>query len=1080
MQRRVLIRTRGLASFRQSLVDLAAAGGPLAARRRVIVVPTRAAAALLRLTIEQQAVERGAGALICPDLLTRDEWLQRLLPALGGSPRWLGRIERLVLLEHAVHTTLERRPGLVKPFDLRPGLVAAMLDFHDELRRRQRKVRTFARTIFDDLRVERGTDRGSESLIDQTRFLGFVFLAYDRAARASGGLDEHELTRRLLAGQPALPFDDLVVAVADHPADPRGLWPADFDLIGRLRALSSLHIVMTDEAHDAGFRARVEQELPGIEEVRAADVPRSPVLVAPVAGGPREQDVPVVLSRDREEELREATRCLRARAAQHNGVLASASAIVFHRPLPYLYLAHQVLTDARVPYQTFDALPLAVEPYAALLDLALAVSRTDGGRDAVFALLRSPLAAFEVDDVVVTAGDVQDLDLLLVERRASGSAETFEAEVNAWASGADPRRAARTAHLRRAARAAADVTNALRDCRTGPAASTQVRCLAAFEVDDVVVTAGDVQDLDLLLVERRVSGSAETFEAEVNAWASGADPRRAARTAHLRRAARAAADVTRALGDCRTGPAASTQVRCLLAFLRAIERHSAPAGTGQERFRRARAAVLGVLDTLAEAFARHDDRPRTHDDLAAAIYHAIEDQTFAPGRGHGGVHLVDAAAARFGDFDDVFLVGLVETDWAERQRRNFFYSAGMLKALGWPQDTDQTLAQQAAFRDVLTLARHRTRLSAFQLDGDAVVALSTMIEAARGLPVVIEPLPDIGALFADEVLTQEGAAAPMDAEAAAWLAARRVRPDLGEPAYSGFVSSPAPDVYRVSRVDRYVTCPFKYFAAHVLNLAEERSEGAGLTPLERGTLLHLLFERFYGRWQELGHGAITDVNMPEAQALFGVMATDLFEQLPPPDREVERLRLLGSVVAPGVASRVFELEAASLEPVLERRLEVAIEGPFTFPVSGGLTTRTIAIKGKADRVDVLGDGSLRVIDYKLGRMPDLSSSVQVGVYAHCVRQAAEAADGHSHPVSSASYLAFGDEHRLEGRLGNSPAEVGSAVETRAGAFAGVVERIERGEFPPRPLRTSECQWCGFSGVCRKEYRIEDDDAAEPV
>jgi RecB family exonuclease len=992
MQRRVLIRTRGLASFRQSLVDLAVAGGPLAARRRVIVVPTRAAGALLRLTIEQQAVERGAGALVCPDLLTRDEWLQRLLPALDGSPRWLGRIERLVLLEHAVHTTLDRRPGVVKPFDPRPGLVAAMLDFYDELRRRQRKIRTFARTIFDDLRVERGTDRGSESLIDQTRFLGFVFLAYERAARASGGVDEHELTRRLLAEQRPLPFDDLVIAVADHPADPRGLWPADFDLIGRLRRLSSLHVVMTEEAHDAGFRERVERELPGIEEVRAAEVSRSPVLVAPVTGVPREQDVPVVVSRDREEELREATRYLRARAAQHDGVLG-ATAIVFHRPLPYLYLAHQVLTDARVPYQTFDALPLAVEPYAALLDLALAVSRTDGARDAVLALLRSPLAAFEVDDVPVTATDVQDLDLLLVERRVSGQAATFEAEVSA--------------------------------------------CVTA-------------------------------------------DPRRAAQAVHLRRAARAAADVAAALRECRTGPAASTQVRCLAAFLRRTERHGAPAGTGHERFGRARAAVLAVLDTLAEAFARYDDRPRTHDDLAATIYHAIEDQTFAPGRGHGGVHLVDAAAARFGDFDDVLLVGLVETDWAERQRRNFFYSAGLLKALGWPQDSDQTLAQQAAFRDVLTLARHRTRLSAFQLDGETLVALSTLLEAARGLPVVVESLPDIGALFADEILTRDGAAAPMDAEPSAWLAARRVRPELDAPAYSGFVPSPATGVYRVSRVDRYVTCPFKYFAAHVLNLAEEPSEGAGLTPLERGTLLHLLFERFYGRWQELGHGAITDVNMPDAQALFGVITTDLLEHLPPPDREVERLRLLGSVVAPGVASRVFELEVASPETVLERRLEVAIEGPFTFPLAGGLTTRTIAIKGKADRVDVLDDGSLRVIDYKLGRMPDLSSSVQVAVYAHCVRQAAEAADGRSHPVSSASYLAFGDEHRLEGRLGNAPAEVGSAVETRAGVFAGVIERIERGEFPPRPLRTSECQWCGFSGVCRKEYRIEDDDAAEPV
>src|SRR5690606_11190525 len=104
---------------------------------------------------------------------------------------------------------------------------------------------------------------------------------------------------------------------------------------------------------------------------------------------------------------------------------AGATAVVFHRPLPYLYLAQQVMTDARVAYQAADALPLAGEPYAALLDLAMAVSRTDGARDASVALLRSPLARFTVDDRVVTAVDVAALDTVLAERRASGGAGTF-------------------------------------------------------------------------------------------------------------------------------------------------------------------------------------------------------------------------------------------------------------------------------------------------------------------------------------------------------------------------------------------------------------------------------------------------------------------------------------------------------------------------------------------------------------------------------------------------------------------------------------------------------------------------------
>jgi hypothetical protein len=114
----------------------------------------------------------------------------------------------------------------------------------------------------------------------------------------------------------------------------------------------------------------------------------------------------------------------------------------------------------------------------------------------------------------------------------------------------------------------------------------------------------------------------------------------------------------------------------------------------------------------------------------------------------------------------------------------------------------------------------------------------------------------------------------------------------------------------------------------VLRLAEERPDSAGLTPLERGTFLHALFEHFYDRWQRLGHGAITNANMPDAQALFGALADEMLERLPAADRALERMRIIGSVVAPGVADRVFELEAAASDAVIARRLEVPIEGPF--------------------------------------------------------------------------------------------------------------------------------------------------------
>ena len=56
--------------------------------------------------------------------------------------------------------------------------------------------------------------------------------------------------------------------------------------------------------------------------------------------------------------------------------------MVFKRPLPYLYLAAGTLGAAGIPFQTFDALPLAGEPFVAVIDLVLDALETSFSRGA--------------------------------------------------------------------------------------------------------------------------------------------------------------------------------------------------------------------------------------------------------------------------------------------------------------------------------------------------------------------------------------------------------------------------------------------------------------------------------------------------------------------------------------------------------------------------------------------------------------------------------------------------------------------------------------------------------------------------
>jgi RecB family exonuclease len=542
----------------------------------------------------------------------------------------------------------------------------------------------------------------------------------------------------------------------------------------------------------------------------------------------------------------------------------------------------------------------------------------------------------------------------------------------------------------------------------------------------------------------------------------------------------------------------SVQIRSILDFLRRHEPAPDDDHPWRDRHLRARAAVHLALESLAAAFARHDDtpRPRADEDIASRIRHAIEAQTFTPRRGDSGVHLVDAVAARFGEFDHVHVVGLVETDWPERTRRSIFYTSGLLKSLGWPQQPDHTRVQQAVFIDLLGLPARTLTLHAFQLESDSIVAPSPLLELARDVHSAPVPRPAPRRLFDDEVLTGRTIAADdsgsrsdvferttpgvvLDA-AAAWVALRERRPDLTLPRYSGFVAARPAERYRVSRVDHYVDCPFKYFAENVLGLPEERDEMAGLTPLERGNLIHELFERFYRAWDEERGGSITAATLPEAVERFAALTDEMLARLPEADRVLERARLLGSLVAPGVAERVFQMEADEGGQVVRRLLEIELKGPFVFPLLGGLKTRTVEISGKADRIDVFHDGGLRVVDYKLSRLPDTRTSIQIAVYAHAARQWLEARDKRAYSIREAKYIAFGDEERFEGGLGTRDQPPAIAVETRAGEFAGVIDRIESGAFPPQPRRLSECAWCRYAGVCRKEYQEGEDEAAEPV
>lgn len=478
--------------------------------------------------------------------------------------------------------------------------------------------------------------------------------------------------------------------------------------------------------------------------------------------------------------------------------------------------------------------------------------------------------------------------------------------------------------------------------------------------------------------------------------------------------------------------------------------------------------ALAALETAHRALSA-DEAEVTFAEVATLVRRRIESRTYPPERGavrDGDVHLIDPHAAAYGRFDHVFLAGLIEADWPPRAERNIFYPGGMLASLGWPPESERLRAARAMFRDLLDVARDRVQISAFLLEDDAAVAASPMLE-----DLDVDAFGRVAAPDSGEAASPEAFPAAADAPAGRWRAFRLARAETGtaRDRLRGDIGPQAPAAYAVSALERYLDCPFKYFARHTLGLEEEDEEEQTMTALERGRFLHRVFEEFFRAWQSDGHGAITLETFDAALERFAAVAEGELARLPPAEQAVAGAWLFGSPASPGLAERLFSREAErGTADIVGRLTEYRIAGDFE--LGPATARRTVELRGKADRVDLHADGTLTVVDYKIGRAPDRSRALQLPLYARCAEQQLRGYHGRDWRAAGGMYAAFGESRLtvpMEGR-----GEAADAMDDGEARALAAVAGIEAGECPPRPAELFRCTMCPYQTVCRKDY-VED-------
>ena len=959
-----LFRAADLRDFQRTIRYLAGHRDIWRAGNCAVIVPSSAAADQLRRTLENYHLGSRASAdraFVLPQILTRSGWYDAMHARLPSPPRRLTDLEREVLLNAAARDAAASHAA--PPFKLRAGLLVEMIALYDDLRRRDSSVDNFERVLVRELQRDAEDDRGAARLLKQTTFLASAFRGYEARRDATGAVDEYALRTKLLETAAARPLQQIVVTVGERSVDSAGLWPADLALLTQLPHLERIDIVATHATIAAGLLERLEKFMPGFEEGEVVDdadevVDRSarPVIVAP------SDTQAFTVSRDREDELSSIAAALKTAGASN----LDRRTVVFKRPLPYVYLARDVFADAGIPYQTFDALPLAAEPYAAALDLVFEFVTSNFTREPIVALLGSPQFSFEIDGTPLRRPDVAALNRALSDDGYFGGVDNL-AIFSRW----------------RAARAAA-------------AAAAELRALTRVERPSV-------------------------------------------------------------------------QLDALLLFLQTHDRIPAMEDPLRERHLRARRAVLSAIHGLRRAHGHLDDAPVAVASIAAMIRRWIEGQTFAPRTGHTGVQLLDAQAARYGEFDEVFLVGLVEGEWPQRSAKSIFYPASLLSQLDWPDSRAALAGERASFRDLVGLAQREVHLSTFELENDSIIGRSVFLEDAGRLglrTMVAAPRAD-GRMFVSEALASDPVeSSALEGDASAWLAVRIARSEATAERFHGTAASFKPPAYSVSSLERYLQCPFRFFSERVLSLEEDPEDEATLNPKELGIFVHEVFQKFFEEWNRQGYLAITPDNLPQARAIFGEVIEPLLSKLPDDEAAVQRTRLRGSAVDEGLAEAVFQVEAEWETPVTERLLEYSLSGEFDIQTE--TETRRVALRGKADRIDLLQDHTFRIIDYKLSRAPDRKLALQLPVYTVCTVQHLRQTRGEEWQPGQAGYIAFGEDRQFVPMLSRGKTTEATLADAQT-RLLDAVDRIERGEFPPSPSDPMMCTRCAHAPVCRKDY-----------
>ena len=309
---------------------------------------------------------------------------------------------------------------------------------------------------------------------------------------------------------------------------------------------------------------------------------------------------------------------------------------------------------------------------------------------------------------------------------------------------------------------------------------------------------------------------------------------------------------------------------------------------------------------------------------------------------------------------------------------------------------------------------------------------------------------------------------------------------------SGRIGLSNREFFSPTRLETWATCPYRYFLSHVLGIAapEQPEEIATISPLDRGSLIHTILERFVQAAQKQGTTPQPDQPWTEdhRRLLMGITDEEFRDA---EQRGVTGKPLLWEIAQAEIRSDLhsflvedFNLRAKhgvsphSAESAFGTSRHQREDAPAQAPVEwSSPDTGTIRFRGVIDRIDVSpsGDAAL-VLDYKTGGTTEYTNMdkdpvrrgtrLQLPVYGLAARQLL----GDWVDVKAA-YWFVSAKGNFKTRP-QKPAPLDEMLEPFADAVGTITDGIGKGLFPAYPGKNNaNCTYCDFKNLCptRREW-----------